>query len=251
MNINSKFNREEETVTVSNKEGIMDIREYQDNIDDILVLEDVIEELENILEELGEKKEKIRANIPQLSEEYLYRKNKSRRDIIWCTTVMLMCTVIGYICSAEYYGFNFSAMFNEIIQNSKVLCTTLVGSGIGFIGCIWYGISMHSIRKGSNPQQKLENAQKEEKNLDLEISLLEQKLIEKRNQLNYMKENKSKNNMKNMSTEVKIVFYQEELELQKAYLKQMYQDNCEAQEEHNSSTQENMILGRFKKKKGN
>ncbi len=57
--------------------------------------------------------------------------------------------------------------------------------------------------------------------------------------------------MKNMSTEVKIVFYQEELELQKAYLKQMYQDNREAQEEHNSSTQENMILGRFKKKKGN
>ncbi len=103
MNINSKFNREEETVTVSNKEGIMDIREYQDNIDDILVLEDVIEELENILEELGEKKEKIRANIPQLSEAALseaalYRKNKSRRDIIWCTTMMLMCTVMGYIC---------------------------------------------------------------------------------------------------------------------------------------------------------
>ncbi len=87
--------------------------------------------------------------------------------------------------------------------------------------------------------------------MDLEISLLEQRLIEKRNQLNYMKENKSKKNMKNMSTEVKIVFYQEELELQKAYLKQMYQDNREAQEEHNSSTQENMILGRFKKKKGN
>lgn len=158
---------------------------------------------------------------------------------------------MGYICTAKYYEFNLFAIFNEIIQNSKVLCTTLVGSGIGFIFCICYALSMHSIRKKFNPQKELEDTQKQEKELVLEISLLKQHILELKNHRAYLLEEKEKNNKENMSTEVKTIFYQEELELQRAYLKQMYQDNCEVQEEYNSRTQEQMILGRFKKKKGN
>lgn len=50
MFVNYKFNREEENVVVSSDNGVMDTREYQDNIEDILVLQDVIEGLESKLD---------------------------------------------------------------------------------------------------------------------------------------------------------------------------------------------------------
>lgn len=50
MNINFKLNKDEECIIVSDENGLMEIREYQDNIRDILILEDVIAEQKSDLE---------------------------------------------------------------------------------------------------------------------------------------------------------------------------------------------------------
>lgn len=58
MNIEAKINKKEETVLVSNEIGKLNELEYQDNIDDILKLENVIEDLEKYLAKLKEEQEK-------------------------------------------------------------------------------------------------------------------------------------------------------------------------------------------------
>lgn len=85
-------------------------------------------------------------------------------------------------------------------------------------------------------------------NLDLEIPLLEQLLDKNRNQLQDMLEIKEKNNIENMSTEVQFVSYREELEAQRKYLMSINEPNIISEKE--AATEQNeMILGRFKKKR--
>lgn len=248
MNINSRFNREEETVIVSNHEGIMDIREYQDNIDDILVLENVVEELETELAQLEPIYNKMVQDLKEIDTSIKDAKRNCKKFWISILVILLSAPIIMRFTQGFAHNENFIQIMQHFFELSwfEVLSSELMAFwGFGWILGDYSPFKVRTL--------KVEKRKKESKieELKFKISLWKQHILELKNQRAYLLEEKEKNNKKNISTEVKTIFYQEELELQRAYLKQMYQDNCEVQEEYNSRTQEQMILGRFKKKKGN
>lgn len=57
MNINFIVDKEKERVIVSNEEGKLEVREYQDNIEEVFILENIVEGLENNFNLLNQKQE--------------------------------------------------------------------------------------------------------------------------------------------------------------------------------------------------
>ncbi len=249
MNINSKFNREEETVIVSNEKGIVEIREYQDNIDDILVLEDVIEKLENELAELESIYNKTVQDLEEIDTSIEDAKGNWKKIWICFLVILFIAPIVMRFVRGFLDNESFMQIMHYFFELSwvEVLYSEVMPS-------VFFGVSIFSnyspFKVRSLKVKKSKNESKIEE-LKLKISLWKQHIFELNNRRNDLLKEKEKKNMENISTKVKTIFYQKELELQRAYLKQMYQDNWEAQEERNSNTQKNMILGRFKKKKGN
>ena len=254
MNINSKLNREEEAVIVSNKEGIMDVRNYQDNIDEILILEDVIEELEIMLSKetnaLDLATQKLEDKDLEVSEVQKSRKKFWKRFIL----TMLIAPILG----SSAFAF-FLTVYEQVPISVHAVYSALSIEEAFAIGAFCDTMALMAMlceAPASLKPSVIKNLKKEKEEIkkriseyELKIYLLKTTLFENKNTLQYMLKEKSKSNIANMSTEIKNVNYYEALEQQKAYLEKLYQDNCEKQE---PSKQENMILGRFKKrKKGN
>lgn len=254
MNINSKLNREEEAVIVSNEEGIMDVRNYQDNIDEILILEDVIEELEIMLSKeanaLDIATQKLEDKDLEINEAQKSRKKFWKRFIL----TMLIAPILGssafafFMTVYEQVPISVHAVYLAISSEEAFV----IGIFIEFITILYSMVPAPASLKPSvikNLNSEKEEIKKCISKYELKIRLLKTTLFENKNTLQYMLKEKSKSNIANISTEIKNVNYYEALEQQKAYLEKLYQDNCEKQE---PSKQENMILGRFKKrKKGN
>lgn len=239
MNINFKFNREEESFLVSNEQGIMQTREYQDNMGDILKIEDVIEKQE---ESLDEKKEEQISKIQDLNKVIQEMPNAKKEDIMswifllfWMPSMPLIATLVYIII----VGFA-DAWFIFIAATLFGGCFDIAASSV-----FW----PFRYRKKKRKKQKLE---KSIQNLNLEISCLEQVLAKNKLQLQKLWEEKTKDNIQNVSTAIQTVSYKEELELQKVILNQLLQDKIIEQQEPELSKQKGMILSRFRKlKKGN
>lgn len=69
MNINFLVQPEKENVIVSDAEGKMKVREYQDNIKDILILENIVEGLEKDFNLLNQEKEENDVKIEDLERQ--------------------------------------------------------------------------------------------------------------------------------------------------------------------------------------
>lgn len=70
-----------------------------------------------------------------------------------------------------------------------------------------------------------------------------------KNQLEYMKREKEKKNIANMSTEIQNISYHEELEYHRSRLEKMLEDNLKYTETEDGQEETVSILGRFKKRK--
>ena len=249
MDVNYKFNREEENVVVSNNYGIMDIREYQDNIEDVLILKDVIEGLNYILFEM----ETVYNSKVQDLEDIDAKIEKKKKDCIKFCMYFLISVLGAPILMRFVRGFKYDESFIQIIQNffslswSDIIYAEKIGCCVSALACI-LDIDLNPFKTRSLKVKKMKK-QSEIKDLNLEIFLWKQHIAELEDRLNYLLEKKEKNNLENMSTEVKTISYKETLEREKTYLIQMYQDNCKKMQEPENKSATDMILGRFKKRK--
>ncbi len=240
MNVNFKFNREEESFLVSDEQGIMQTREYQDNMGDILKLENVNEKQQ---ESLDKKKEKQKSKMQDLNEIIQEMPNAKKEDIFSWIFLLFFMPGIPLIATLVYIikvGFAYAWL---IFFAATIFCGCfdIVASS----GAFW----PFQYRKKKREKQELE---KSIQNLNLEISGLEQVLAKNKLQCQKLLEEKTKDNMQNVSTAIQTVSYKEELELQKVILNQLLQEKVIEQQEPEVSKQNGMILSRFRKlKKGN
>lgn len=137
MNIESKINKKEETVLVSNENGNLKELEYQDNIDEILKLENVIENLENILVELKEEQAKTCKNITELQETIIFRKRANIQYLLWYLVFIFGGTTLGFLYNMSYTISNLFLLIAENLQNIEVLKDVLFGGGIGLAYTIY------------------------------------------------------------------------------------------------------------------
>lgn len=250
MNINFKINKEEENVIVSNEKGTIETREYQDNIKDILVLEDVVEGLEHDLD--GIEKERIKNEQKIKDIDFEIQEKKTWRFF----KKALLEILIGlppFFCFVSIFS---KWIIEEPIQISlSFFSEALLVGGILDVIVIIYSLFIICSRNFSLMRTKQLNEDRESterivKRLDLEISCLEQILTKNKEELHHLLEQKEQNNIQNMSNEILKVSYQDALEIQRTLLSQMqYQRSCEEKQKQETTQSKDMTLRRFKRLK--
>lgn len=229
MNINFIVDKEKEKVIVSNEEGKLEVRDYQDNIKDVFILENIVEGLESDFNLLNQKQEENDANIEDLNNQVVEDASwKKRADKRWFWTgvgITIFSTSLGYI--AEVPDLNPNII--EQLQNIEVLKSTSFGLGFGFLADGVLYKTRNSLRKQYHEEEDLVDLEKEQKQLKLELFYTRHVLYENKNRLLYIAQQKEKLNLQNMSTEIQKVPYLEPLENIRAYLRQLVQENKDSQ----------------------
>lgn len=254
MNINFKINKEEENVIVSNENGKMEKREYQDNILDILKLEDIIEEQQIDLSRLDKKKKEKKSRIKEQEKEIqksyrtweLFKKGFIGM-LIGCPIFMVFVSLVCELISSTS---------PEIIIELRHIINGLVAGGIS--DAIVIVVSTLYVFSEDFPLTCIKQLEIEKKEnelslqeQELEIHLLEQMISKNEKQLEYLEEQKEKKNLEMVPEKVQNISYYEELELQRCYLIEMYEANKSSITNPKKQEVKETILGRFRKKKIN
>ncbi len=244
MNINFLVDKENKRVIVSNEKGTMDSREYQDNIEEVLIKEDIVKELESDYLTLKSNRVSLEGRLEDTNKK-IVDNAKKRKSFIWKFIIALIGIPL-YICFLEYF------IKIHLYQIGIIEIKTLFYSGLLGTGAVTLIGGLLAI----SPDQPFFEAKrlKKEKNkykkyieeLNLQIADLVQVLTKNKAELNEIKEQKELNNIEMMSIEVQKISYREALELEKSYLMQLYQENTIMEPEKMGL--KNYILGRFKKK---
>lgn len=239
MNINFLIDKEEERVIVSNKKGTMKPREYQDNIKEILIKEDVVEELEQDYKSLKINRVSLEGRLEDTIEKI--KKCKKEKKGYW---IIIFFILFGIPPLLEIFLY-------LIVEQFGIVTNLAIGATIDvFLSPIIYLL----IRASNSPfvQIKVLKKEKEEfekykEEVDLEIAALVQVITKNKAELDELREQKEKNNIDRMPIDVQQISYREALEQELSYLTQLQQDT--KADEQEETEKNSSILGRFKKKK--
>lgn len=245
MNINWLVDKENKRVVVSNKKGTMKPREYQDNIEAILIKEDIVEELERDYSTLKTSQSafigKLEDTKKKIEENKQNKKSIRNWGIIAFIGIPFYFTILEYFISKalDQYGF---LNLTDIFVNFG--CSTALISIIGGGFLILPDSPLMEIKRLKKLKQDYE---KELERLDLEIAALVQVITKNKAELEELREQKEKSNIELMPITIQEISYSDALELEKTYLTQLKEDN----KIEENFEQKNLILGRFRKKKIN
>ena len=249
MNINFLVEKEKERVVVSNQKGTMNPREYQDNIKEILIKEDVVEELESklILKKESKKVYEQKANDTDLK----IKKEKNN----WKSFKLNFVKAMAGIPIGLLFVFIFCEWIvgNELVQISvqQLIAVLKLGGTVDLVAFIL--VSIYMIRSEDSCLSQIKQLTEDKKyidnlikNLDLEIAALVQVITKNKAELNELREQKEKNNIDRMPIDVQQI-YRETLEQELSYLTQLREET--KADEQEETEKNSSILGRFMKKK--
>lgn len=246
MNINFLIDKENERVVVSNEKGTMNPREYQDNIEEVLVTQDVVEGLESDYKFLKIGQTSLKEKLENINNKIKNKKNDRKNYFKVASSILAAAPVI---CAFLFIAINRLEGDYSLLNAGLVgLCADSIPAIVLF-GAFPSHLKLSAIKKLEEEKTGIE---KEIKDQDLQIFHLEQVLYDAKNQLQYMLKQKEKKNIQNMPTEIQKVPYLEVLTARRQYLIEMYEANKTAKQEPlNQVTPEpkGSLLGRFKKKK--
>ena len=245
MNINFLVEKEKERVVVSNQKGTMNPREYQDNIEEILIKEDVVEELESKYSALKINRTSLKGRLENTNQKL--EKNFRKRKSFISGFLVALVGIPAYIVVLEYL-INMNAFQIGFIEIKTLIYSYLLSSGmVAFIG----GFLAISPDKPFFERRRLKKEKEEfEKcieEVDLEIAALVQVITKNKAELDELREQKEKNNIDRMPIDVQQISYREALEQELSYLTQLREET--KADEQEETEKNNSILGRFKKKK--
>lgn len=244
MNINFKIDKEKENVIVSNEKGTMETREYQDNIKDVLILEDVVEGLEKELDKLNQHHKEVETNRANFEKRINEAPQKQKRaDKKWygfSIWAFVFPTFLGYATKVSDLKTN---VFEQL-HNTEVLASTQFSACVGFIFASSALLTRYRWKNANwkENQEELENAKTEESNLKIELFYTREILFKYRELLMYQSKDKQKSNLQNMSAEIQEVSYFATLEGLRSYIKQL----CQQYNEQRTLEDDNEILRRIK-----
>lgn len=132
------------------------------------------------------------------------------------------CLIHIFCMNIFYTNLNLFVIIIENLQNIELLKATLLGGSIGLAFTIVYTSAIHLIRKNSNPKEERKEAKRHNKGLDYEITALETLIFKLKSRKELLLLQKEKEKIKQASSEIKTINYREELEREKAYLKEKY-----------------------------
>lgn len=237
MNINFIINKENEKVIVSNEKGTMETREYQDNIKAVLIKEDIVKELENDYSSLQIQRTAFQGKLEETNKKIeKCRKNKKNYwKLLFCVLLIapILVNILTYILIKR-------------LDIGIILTMGVISDGMYAI-IFYFLISM-----SDSPFVQIKELEEEKEEyemyideLNLKIADIVQVLTKNKAELDELIEQKEKNNIQTMSTEVQEISYRESLEIEKSYLTQLSQENAIIEQEDEAKRS---ILSRFKKK---
>lgn len=234
ININFLVDKENERVVVSNEKGTMDIREYQDNIREVLIKEDIVKELESDYSVFKSNRTSFEGRLEDTNKEIKNTMNQRKtRKKIYFGFIVLAPILVYSICTIAGIPFEISLFFGvgtELIYDIMVLL---------FVKDV--------NRQRKNLEQKKEEYEIYIQELDLKIADLVQVMTKNKAELQELIDQKESNNIEMWPTEIQKIFYREALEFEKLYLTQLLEENTIVNPEEKDAKVS--ILGRFKKKK--
>ena len=248
MNINWLVDKENKRVVVSNKKGTMKPREYQDNIEAILIKEDIAEELERDYSTLKTNQSAFIGKLEDTNRktEGLKQFKKEYKKLSLCVLLSIPIIFTIIVIMFKILTPNFYSMIDltTIIKNGLLTGVIFdIGTGI-LLGANYIG---SVILKKHKIEIDITNAKIELERLDLEIANLVQVITKNKAELEELREQKEKSNIELMPITIQEISYSDALELEKTYLTQLKEDN----KIEENFEQKNLILGRFRKKKIN
>ena len=225
----------------------MKLRKYQYNIE-CLIKEDVVEGLESDLDEKKRDRECYRRKVNdlKLSAKELKKSWKKFTMIILGIMVGLPIYLSLIIPIFDLINFGILKISYHIIKSAF-----LTGCCGDIMILILYGVWLISpdsvLCKIKRLKKEKEEFEKYIEEIDLEIADLVQVITKNKAELDELREQKEKNNIDRMPTEVQQISYREALEQELSYLTQLREETkADKQEETEKNSS---ILGRFKKKK--
>lgn len=234
MNIEYKYDTGDKTIIVSNEQGELSQKEYQDNIKELLIEENIIEDTNAELNTLKSNEKVLKEKLQNLLKKIEKKKVRKKKAIIGTLMILLggpICTMI--ISSLLFDNSLVNTIFGPINQ---IYFHGIWGS---VLAIIFSGIYINGIREiygRSNPNEEYEETQKLLKKVQIDIDSLNQILEQAKKRYEDLQIDKSKDNETKMQSNNQImrVEYRNILNQRKAELQSMY--NHESFEDSQASS---------------
>jgi len=194
---------------IDDKEGLLEY-DYQDNIDEVLKQENVIEELNNTISRLKDKREFIDSIKNNFYYMFFYDEEYGFVNILY---LLMLAFVIGM--GGEFLTEMFGLEVNSIVFS--------IGSIVSLVSMIPSTLINYKKFKNSNTLKLI--------NIDEQLDEFEEKLGNEKQKLKELEKNKSVSNVDNIIKESKIYICNDtiksltELEKRKC-LYSLYRENC-------------------------
>lgn len=232
-----KYIPEQKKVVVSNEEGKMNEFSYQDNIKDILILKNVIEELEVDKAELNTKQGKLEEELKKCFEN---RKEKKKHKIFLFIGITLSYTILPslFMLISDFI----SGVVSSI--STKVEVTPWLGS----LMTIWMLLSYFCLTPRGNLKKQEKEIQKQLNETKNQLPVLEETIVKNKEKIKELEGITEINDMNKVPNTIVPISYHEELELQRAYLLEMY-NKRHNEEDSIAENKNNLVKLDLKKKK--
>ncbi len=228
MNIEFKYNKENNSYMITNQNGKMKIREFHPNMQEILVEENIIEETTEKLNSATDQKSKYLKTLAEIVEAKENTKKSYKRlqkKILKWGSLELMIIMMIYV----WLEGDISHFFSIAIFGS-----TAVGAIIGYYSWVSAGEAKDE-NNCLNKQYKMAEEQLKEKEAKIsELSLLLEQSEQRLEEL--LKDSSKKETIPEISTEIAPVSYRTILENRKLELQSMYQKSLIRKPEDNNYT---------------
>ena len=217
MNIQFKYEEKGHKVVVSNEKGILRVIDFQENVEKLLILENVIDTIEKDYKNAISRKEHLSNLLIDTKNRIATRKKCQKKAKFINLALFPGLPLLGM--AATYYGGFAPIQTNTIFGVMDLWVVS--GTFLGFSGLCGAAINNHVVKDASTIDNLELDCIKLEmviQSVDKDIEILETSLNEVKKEYSTLKINNTKTNFPTNTNEIFNVEYKERLEKERTYL---------------------------------